>query len=50
MNEKSQIEHIHAFFKTDAPGEIVESMHMMIETYLFSKDLENVSPECGRTL
>ena len=22
-----------------------ESMHIMVETYLFSKDLENVSPE-----
>lgn len=45
--DKIQLQHecIQAFFKTDGLAEIVESMHIMVETFLFSEDLENVSPE-----
>lgn len=42
---QKQNECVQDFFETDGLGEIVESMHIMVETYLFSKDLENVSPE-----
>ena len=41
--KKSEI--INEFFATDHVGEIVESMHYMVESFLFSTDLENVTPE-----
>jgi hypothetical protein len=36
---------IEDFFQTDHVSEIVESMHYMVESFLFSTDLENVTPE-----
>lgn len=40
-----QLEIIRDFFATDHVSEMVESMHYMVESFLFSTDLENVTPE-----
>ncbi|WP_051664053.1 hypothetical protein [Dyadobacter crusticola] len=36
---------IDEFFATDHVSEIVESMHYMVESFLFSTNLENITPE-----
>ncbi|WP_439559575.1 hypothetical protein [Dyadobacter sp.] len=43
LNKQNEI--IRDFFQTDHVGEIVESMHYMVESFLFSTDLDNVTPE-----
>ena len=40
-----QLAIIRDFFATDHVSEMVESMHYMVESFLFSTDLENVTPE-----
>ncbi|KAA0989979.1 hypothetical protein [Dyadobacter aurulentus] len=40
-----QDETIKAFFRTDGASEMVESLHYMVESFLFSTDLENITPE-----
>ena len=35
---------IRAFFKTDSCAEIIQSMNALVETILFSTDLESVTP------
>ncbi|KQS23791.1 hypothetical protein [Dyadobacter sp. Leaf189] len=40
-----QNEIIRDFFATDHVSEMVESMHYMVESFLFSSDLENVTSE-----
>ena len=36
---------VQAFFKTDNGCEIIESTHAMIEHFLFSENMRQVSPE-----
>lgn len=40
-----QNETIKAFFRTDHASEMVQSLHFMIESFLFSADLEHVTME-----
>lgn len=41
----NQHEIIKSFFRTDGVGEIVASLNVMAESFLFSQNLENVSAE-----
>jgi hypothetical protein len=39
------IKDVRDFFSTDSCAEIIDSMNALLETVLFSKDVENVTPE-----
>ncbi|QRR02351.1 hypothetical protein [Dyadobacter sandarakinus] len=36
---------IKEFFRTDSSAEIIESLHMMVEAFLFTDNLTQVTPE-----
>ena len=40
-----QNEIISAFFKTDNASEMVESLHFIVESLMFSQDIENITNE-----
>ncbi|QRR03319.1 hypothetical protein [Dyadobacter sandarakinus] len=42
---RQQHELVSEFFKRDKSAEIVNSLNTLIETFLFTEDLENVTPE-----
>ena len=41
----NQFEIVKGFFQTDSSREIIESINLMIESFLFDECLENVTPE-----
>lgn len=43
-SERMMIRDVRNFFLTDSCAEIVGSMNAMVESFLFSTDLENVTP------
>ncbi|MCF2490216.1 hypothetical protein [Dyadobacter sp. CY347] len=40
-----QFEIVKEFFQTDSGSEMIGSLHAMVESYLFSENLSQVSPE-----
>ncbi|WP_031528425.1 hypothetical protein [Dyadobacter crusticola] len=45
QTEHVMINDVRDFFSTDSCAEIIGSMNALLETVLFSKDVENVTPE-----
>ncbi|MCE7062904.1 hypothetical protein [Dyadobacter sp. CY343] len=43
--QQAMLQDIRNFFLTDKCSQIIGSMNELVETILFSKDLENVTPE-----
>src|SRR5215217_8581587 len=41
---------VEAFFQTDKGSEMIGSLHAMIESYLFTENLKQVTPRCVNTL
>ena len=40
-----QHETVKEFFKRDGSAEIVDSLNTLVETFLFTEEIENVTPE-----
>ena len=43
--QQGMLQDIKEFFKTDSCAEIIGSMNALVETVLFSEDVQNVTPE-----
>ena len=45
-NENSnEHEIIQAFFQRDSAGEMIESLHVMVESFLFTENVKHLTPE-----
>lgn len=42
---QNEHEIIKAFFQTDSASEIINSLNFMVESLLFTQNMQNVSPE-----
>lgn len=40
-----QQEVIQAFFQTDSASEMIDSIHFMVESFLFNENLKHITPE-----